>query len=386
MSGRYGRLSVVEMSHPPVLALVAGEDWHFLTHRLGLALAARDAGWRVIAVVPPGARHDDIRALGFEVESVPISRALGAPWVDLLAVWRLRRVFRRQGVTLVHAFALKPVLLSALAALCAVPVVATVSGMGYLFIAGSLKAKLIRGSVLKVLRLLLDRSRRRVIVQNQDDWTAVTASMVQSDRAVLIRGSGVDCRSWLPSPEPSGVPLAVLPARMLWDKGVGETVEAARLLRQRGVALRIALVGDVDPGNPRSIERARLEAWQAEGVVEWWGHQRDMRDVWRQAHIAVLPSYREGLPKALLEAGACGRPAIATDVPGCRELIEDGANGLLVPAQSAEPLADALQRLASDPVLRRRLGQEARRRVEAEFSDPVVHAAILAVYTQVLAD
>ena len=171
-------------------------------------------------------------------------------------------------------------------------------------------------------------------------------------RLSLIAGSGVDTERFTPAPEPEGVPVAMLVARMLWDKGVGEAVEAMRLLRARGVALRLWLAGTPDPDNPRSIAQGQLRQWQDEGLVEWLGQVDDVAALWHRAHIAVLPSYREGLPKSLLEAAASGRPMIATDAPGCRELVRDGSNGLLVPLRQAPPLADALERLATDPGLR----------------------------------
>lgn len=369
------------------IALIAGEDWHFLSHRLGLALAARESGLNVVVIVPPGQRTDEIRAHGLIVETVPISRNLGGVWRDLAAVWRVARVCRRHRVALIHAFALKPILVGALAArLCGVAALtATISGMGYIFINSSAKARLLRAFVLGVFRLLLGRRGTAVIVQNKDDFAAVTSTIATPGQTHLIRGSGVDPQAWPPLPEPDGEPpLAVLPARMLWDKGVGELVEAARLLKARAVPIRLALAGDSDPGNPRCIPPDQLHAWAAEGLVEWWGHQADMVSVWARAHIAVLPSYREGLPKALLEAAACGRPAVTTDVPGCRELVEHEANGLLVPVRAAAPLADALERLARSPDLRRQLGAEARRRVETEFADHIVHDRIIGLYRTLL--
>lgn len=369
------------------IALIGGQDWHFLSHRLELAKAARNAGYTVIVIVPPGDRVDDIRAHGFRVETIPISRNFSGAWNDLMAVGRIARLCRRDHVTLVHAFALKPVLVTALAA--ALPpgpaMVATLSGLGYLFISASAKARAVRTVVGTCLRLLLNRPGRRIIVQNADDWRIATTLAAQS-RIVTVRGSGVDDQDWPALPEPPTEPvLAVLPARMLWDKGVGELVDAARLLKARGVPVRIALVGDGDPANPRSIPAEQLRVWAAEGAVEWWGHQSDMRTVWAQAHLAVLPSYREGLPKALLEAAACRRALITTDVPGCRELVEDGANGLLVPDRDPAALADAIERLVRDPALRDRLAAEARHRIETTFSSRIVHGAILDIYATLCA-
>lgn len=369
------------------IALVGGQDWHFLSHRLGLAEAARTAGYRVLAVVPPGDRVNDIRAHGFEVETIPISRNFASPLSDILAIWRLYRLCQRHKVDLVHAFALKPILIAALAALLprSPPLVATVSGMGYLFMRSRLKARLIRWGLTRVLGFLMNRRHRITIVQNQDDLAACFVSNPKYVR--LVRGSGVDPEFWSALSEPEkGPPVAVLPARMLWDKGVGEMVDAARLLKARNVPVRMVLAGDGDPANPRSIPREQLEAWTAEGIIEWWGHQPDMREVWKQAHIAVLPSYREGLPKALLEAASCGRPLVTSDVPGCRELVEDGANGLLVPARAAEPLANAIERLAVSPDLRRRLATEARRRVLNAFSSDTINTAIITAYHELLED
>ncbi len=173
---------------------------------------------------------------------------------------------------------------------------------------------------------------------------------------------------------------------MLRDKGVVELVGAARLLRDRGVALTVRLVGPPDPDNPASIPAKQLESWRNDGLVEWIGEVDDVSGIWRDAHIAVLPSYREGLPKALLEAAACGRPMVATDVPGCREVVRDGETGLLVPLGDTVALADALQRLAEDPDLRRRLGQTARRMIEDDFSEQIVVCETMALYRQILGD
>jgi glycosyltransferase involved in cell wall biosynthesis len=263
-------------------------------------------------------------------------------------------------------------------------VVNAVSGLGYVFINRTGFAAVLRPGIVAAIRFLFGARGCHVIVQNADD-KAFFDTLVGPARVHLIRGAGIDVDKFVPQAEQSGTPLAALVARLLWDKGIGELVEAARLLQAQGVPLRIALIGKPDPDNPRTIPETLVRQWVAQGLVEWWGHRDDIQEVWRQAHIAVLPSYREGLPKALLEAAACGRPLVATDVPGCRELVTDDDDGLLVPVRQAAPLADALRRLAVDPRLRARLGQRARERVEQEFSSRQVIAAHLAVYRELMA-
>jgi glycosyltransferase involved in cell wall biosynthesis len=222
-----------------------------------------------------------------------------------------------------------------------------------------------------------------VVLQNPDDQRElVSAGAVSPDRITLIRGSGVDLSEFLIAPEPAGPPVVVLPSRLVWDKGVREFVDAASELRRNGVRARFALVGDRDPDNPTSVPPGQLEAWQASGIVEWWGHRHDMPSVFAESHLVCLPSYREGLPKVLLEAAASGRPIVTTDVPGCREVVRHGENGLLVPARSVGPLAHALRELIADPARRARFGRRGREIVEAEFSVERVVEAHVALYRE----
>lgn len=373
------------MNRPRLLFLVT-EDWYFASHRLHLARAALAAGYRVAVATRVSTHAERIRAEGIEVLPFELARRAGNP---LAEVWSLVRLMRRWRPDILHNVALKPAAVGSLAALVAgVPtVINAVSGMGYLYINRSLKARLLRPLATAAFRLLLGRQRCRLIVQNVDDQAFFRdAGMVSAAAIHLIRGAGVDVHHFRPSPEPAGIPVCALVARLLWDKGVGELVEAARLLKAEGVQLRVALVGRPDPHNPRSIPEDTVRAWQAEGVVEYWGHRDDIAAVWAQASIAVLPSYREGLPKSLLEAAACGRPLVTTDVPGCRELVADGDNGLLVPARTIAPLADALRRLATDPILRQRLGARARERTMVEFSEAVIVEQTLDLYHSLIAD
>jgi glycosyltransferase involved in cell wall biosynthesis len=201
------------------------------------------------------------------------------------------------------------------------------------------------------------------------------------EKATLIPGSGVDTERFIKSPEPDGIPVVILPARLLWDKGVGEFVEAARLLRSKCIKARFALVGDIDLDNPTSVTIEQLRDWEKEGVIEWWGWKDSMEQVYAEAHIVCLPSYREGLPKTLVEAAACGRPIIAFDVPGCREIVRPDKNGLLVPVYDVPGLADAMEYLITNSDIRKSMGTAGREIVEDGFSAELIVSQTLGVYS-----
>lgn len=369
----------------PKLLFLVTEDWYFCSHRLPLARAAKAAGYEVVVATRVGAHAEAILAEGFKLVPIGLRRSSQNPWREIKAILEIAGIYRRERPDLVHHVALKPVLYGSIAArLTRVPaVVNALAGLGFVFASESLKARLLRPWVVGALRLLLDARGRVLIVQNPDDRRMlVEGGVVKPARVRLIRGSGVDIRRFAPTPEPVGTPLVVLPSRLLWDKGVGEFVAAARLLKAQGAEARFVLVGAGDPENPATIPDGTLEAWRAEGVVEWWGRREDMSAVLESSSIACLPSYREGLPKVLLEAAACGRPLVATDVPGCREIVIDGSNGLLVPVRDAPALADAIGRLLADPGLRVAMGRRGRELVEAQFSEERVVMQTLAVYRE----
>jgi glycosyltransferase involved in cell wall biosynthesis len=265
-------------------------------------------------------------------------------------------------------------------------VVNALAGLGFLFSSASLKARVLRPMVQLGFRVLLTGADTRVILQNPDDVRLLTVSAhLDPSRVRLIRGSGVDLTVFTPSPEPPGTPVVMLPSRLLWDKGVREFVEAAALLRARGVEARFVLVGSPDPGNPAAVPERTLRDWVETGPIEWWGHREDMPATLAQSHLVCLPSYREGLPKILLEAAACGRPIVTSDAPGCREAVRHGKNGLLVPARNCGALADALESLIRDPAARQAFGRRGREMAEAEFGlEPVIRAT-LGLYAELVA-
>lgn len=375
------------MTRPRLLYLVT-EDWYFCSHRLPLAVAAREAGFDVTVATRVRAHGERIRAAGLDLVPLEWSRRNLNPLLEIGPLVKIVGLYRRLRPTIVHHVALKPVLYGALAARIArVPgVINALAGLGYVFSSSEWKARLLRPAVRTAFHLLLDARNSRLIVQNPDDCALFTGrGMVHAERIAVIRGSGVDLTLFRPRPEPDGLPLVVLPARMLRDKGVHEFVEAAQILRQAGVRARFALVGDADAENPASIPAVQLEQWAAQGMVEYWGWRDDMAEVLAQCNLVCLPSYYgEGLPKSLLEAAASARAIVTCDVPGCREAVEDGVSGLLVAPRDPRSLAAALRRLLADAPLRARMGARGRQRAEAEFSLARVNADTLALYRALL--
>jgi len=369
----------MKTSHPKVLFFVT-EDWFVCSHWLPLIVGAKDAGFEVVVVTRVSKHADKIRQHGVKVVPFEISRRGSNPFREFFTVLRLARIYRKEKPDIVQHIAMKPILYGSLVAhLMRVPhKVNWVAGMGWLFVSKSRRALIMKSAVRRMLGLLLRGT--SVIVENKDDHAIISSLGVLEQHINLVRGAGVDTSLYAPSPEPEGDPLIVLPARMLLDKGVAEFVDAARQLRERGVKARFALVGEPDEGNPASVSRAQLLAWQNEGVVEWWGRHEDMPQVMARSHIVCLPSYREGLPKSLLEAASCERSIVTTDVPGCREIVRDGDNGLLVKARDATALADALAELLADPELRHRMGQRGRQRVLSEFAQERIVEQVLAIY------
>lgn len=376
------------MSRPTILFLVT-EDWYFWTHRLGLAQAIQRRGFDVALAARFTAHRARIEAAGIRCIPLEFVRTLRNPLHELRVVWQVSAIVGRVRPSLVHAVALKPILLSVLAVL-RYPQIAfchAVAGLGHLFASQRPLVRGVRAVVTPVLRALFARRNCWLVAQHADDLAGLVARHIGCPaRAIVIRGAGVDLETFRSLPPPVATqPLVVLPARMLLTKGIHEFVAAAKELRARGIPARCALVGGVDPAAAGALTAAELAALCADGIVEWWGHREDMAEVLPQAAIVCLPSYREGVPKALLEAAACGRPMVATDIPGCREVCRQGQTGLLVPVRDVPALVEALQRLLVDSDLRLRLGQAARELVEREFSAELIHAQTLAFYERCLA-
>lgn len=367
----------------PRLLYVVNNPAFFLSHRLPLAMAAKEAGFDVHVATMAGPSASQIVAHGLSHHVIPMTRSGKNPVQELHTLFALWRLFRRLRPGLVHAVTIKPVLYGGIAArLAGVPAyVAAVSGLGFVFTRSTQGFDFVRRSAVILYRLALGHPNSRVIFQNANDCEVLSrAGVIRPPQVVMVRGSGVDLDRFRATPEPKGAPVAIMVSRLLRDKGVCEFVAAARASAGCASGLRWVLVGSPDPGNPASISDAEFKLWEREGLVECMGEQTDIASLYAYAHIAVLPSYREGLPKSLIEAAACARAVVTTDVPGCRDAIEPDATGLLVPARDSAALAAAVQRLADDPDLRRRFGAAGRELAEREFDIRKVVQAHLDVY------
>jgi len=369
----------------PRLLYVTAEDWAFLSHRLPMARAARDAGFEVHVATRVSDGAAAIEAERFILHPVPFARGSLSPFAALRTVAALRRVHGAVNPDITHRVALQACVLGAVATFGRQgPCVNAFIGLGYSFTSNSSKARALRKFIGAVLRLLVDRDGSVALVQNGDDLSALMSLGIAKDRITLISGSGVDVARFTPQPEPEGPPAFGFVGRLLDDKGVRTLIAAHRLLRARGSAARLLIAGTPDPANPASVTQAEAESWNAEPGVTWLGHVGDIAGLWARAHVAVLPSRREGLPLSLMEAAACGRAMIASDVPGCREIVIDGQTGLLVPADDAPALAAAMERLAGAPELRARYAVAARKLVVEKFAADIIGRLTVQLYRRLL--
>ena len=334
------------------LLFVVNVDWFFLSHRLPIALEAMRQGYEVHIATTLTDKITVLQDHGLVVHSLSLDRSGASLWTAIHEVWQIYRVFKDVNPDVVHLVTIKPVLFGGLAArLAGVPaVVAAISGLGFVFVAKGVKATIRRWLVGALYVLALGHHNLRVIFQNPDDLACLARlAHLPKQKVTIIRGSGVDLTKYCMKPLPTGVPIVLLAARLLVDKGIREFVQTAQILRQRGLSAqdaRFVIVGKPDPANPASLRPDELAQWAQETVVELWGHRTDMPQVLEAAHVMVLPSYYgEGLPKVLIEAAACGRAIVTTDHPGCRDAIEPNKTGLLVPIKNASALADAIEYL-----------------------------------------
>ena len=371
----------------PKIIFVDNSVNSFRHDRMELCYAARKMGLEVHVAAPPGPAASEITKEGFFFHEIPMSRNGTSIWQEPATIFALFRLYRRLRPGLVHHFRLKPVLHGSLAAsLAGVPaVVNTLTGLGHVFTEPSRRNALLRKLISTGCKRAFRHRNLRVVFQNPDDRAVfIRDRIVPGDQTTVIKGSGVDISMFGFSPEPEGTPVVLLASRMLWDKGIAQFVEAAQILKAEGIQARFVLVGSLDPENPAAISAEQLQAWKENGGVEWWGLRKDMPAVLAQSHIVCLPSYREGIPRILIEAAACGRPIVTTDAPGCRELVRPGENGLIVPVQDTHALAAALRTLIENPEMRKAMGHYNRGLAVQEFDLELVVSRYKMVYQDLL--
>ena len=352
---------------------VDNRSQYFVSHRLPLALAVRDQ-LAEVHVTTLSRRDEDLKTItsnGITFHRLSYNSNDRSVVKPLMLGFDLARLFKELRPDLIHVFTLKAMCVGGVAFLMAdkSAVLMTVTGLGYAFTSRTLKARLLGKAVSTIMPPLLKRAGDEFVFQNQDDLAVFHDQFrIDRERLSLIRGSGVNTDEYTMLSEKTGIPIVLLVARMLRDKGVVEFVEAARTLKLEGVQARFVLVGDPDPENPAGIPGSQLKEWHESGVIEWRGYCHDMLTLFSEAHIVCLPSYREGAPKVLIEAASCGKPIVTTDVSGCREVVRHNHNGLLVPPRDSRALADALRTLIRDPQLRISMGRKGRAFAESELS------------------
>jgi glycosyltransferase involved in cell wall biosynthesis len=329
-----------------------------------------------------------IEGAGFPYHSISEQKRSNNPFHELQLVARLYALYRRLQPDIIHQITLRSILYGGVAGLLIrePEIVNGVTGLGYLFTEDDPKVRALRKSVLWVLWMLRKGRRQTYLFQNPDDARLFQRNRIADvSNSVLIKGSGVDTEEFDQDPEPSGSPVVLFPARMLWHKGVREFADAARIVKSNGYDARFVMVGDTDADNPAGVTAEKLEQWEKKGVIEWWGYQESMPDVFAQSHVVCLPSkYREGVPKVLIEAASCGRPIVTTDMPGCREIVQDGENGILVSPGDGQSVAKAIIRLLEDEELRQKMGKQGRALVLKEFSVEHVVERTVEVYRDLL--
>lgn len=367
------------------LLFVAGIDWFFLSHRLPIALEAIKQGYEVHIATAISDKYDVMVKHGLIVHPLPLKRGSMNPLTELKTFFSICQIFCKIRPDIAHLVTIKPVLYGGIAARFTPvkSVVAAVPGLGFVFLAKGVKAQIRRWIVAALYFLALRQKKVKVIFQNQDDKKRILEiTGFPENKTTLIRGSGVDLSLYSYTPLPEGIPIVILAARLLGDKGVREFVTAAKILKAKGHNARFCLVGEPDLQNPSSITQPELDAWKAQGDVEVWGYRSDIPQIFADAYMVVLPSYSEGLPKVLIEAAACGRAVVTTDVPGCRDAIEVDITGLLVPVKDVNALAGAIEKLLTHKELCKKMGNAGRNLAEKEFDVKSVVAVHMDIYNK----
>ena len=365
------------------VVLLIAEYGYFLSHRLSLAHALVRAGYEVTVITGVPAGTAPMTWPGIQVWPLNLRRGMGNPLADLIALWRLVGMLRRLRPGLIHNVSVKLILMGSLAAwITGVPrVLNAYTGLGTLFHSPAGPVPGLRRMLVPVLRFLARRTHAWALFQNPEDQHAMERLLLTApERSALVCGAGVDTEHFRPAPEPDGEPVVLFVGRLLRDKGIEEFVTAARALRKNMVVARFLAAGEPDSENPQSITPAMLKQWRLTSPVQWLGQVADMPALLSRSQIVCLPSYHEGVPKVLLEAAACDRAVVATDIAGCRAVVEHQNTGLLVPVRDAAALGAALETLISQPALRRTMGGRARELAVTHFAAHIINDQVLDLY------
>jgi glycosyltransferase involved in cell wall biosynthesis len=363
-------------------------DWFFLSHRLPVAIAAAERGFEVHVATTITDKAHIIEESGFILHEVGISRGKTNLLSNLRTFLDIIKILRTVQPKIVHLVTIKPILLGGIAArlVNVQGVIAAISGLGYIFIDQGFFASCRRFFVRALYKFSLSHKNLKIICQNLSDLDEMQRTTKLPDSTFsIIDGSGVSLNKFQYSPDTHKIPQIMMASRMLKDKGVIEFAYAASILKKNNIAANFILVGEPDPDNPSSVSRSQIQDWEQKGILEYWGHKDNMEDVLSQASIVVLPSYREGFPKVLIEAAACGRAIVTTDVAGCRDAIYNGVTGVLVPVKDGPALAEAISTLVKKPETYIKMGIEGRKMAEERFDENKVIDQHLSLYNELLA-
>ncbi len=369
------------------ILFIISEESYFMSHRLNLAIEALEKGYKVGLLCNRGKNIHSIKEKGIEVFNFSLSRTSLSPLNHLKTIIKISKTFKLFKPDLIHAVAIKPVIFSSLVTKFhdVEGRVFALGGLGFIFSSNRFLAKLLRPFIVLFLKYCLSGRKTRLIMQNKDDCKKVwDLKLIEKNKTRLIEGAGVDTDLFLPEEESQEMPTVILPARLLWDKGIGEFVEAAKIIKSKSISARFILVGSQDLHNPENIKSQVIDKWVDQGLVEYWGFSDDMPKIMREASIVCLPSYREGLPKVLIEAASCAKPIVTTDVPGCKEVVSHGVNGYLVKEKESKDLAIFLEELILDRNLRNSMGQEGRKIVLDRFAEDLITEKTRKVWEEVL--
>lgn len=356
----------------------------FISHRLAIAITAREKGYDVQIAGQDDEDVPNIEALGFTYHRLPLSRSGSNPFAELWALLSIWLLLWRVKPDVLHLVTLKPALYGGIAARFAPVkgVVAALAGLGYVFMSNGHKVRVVRKVVVQLLKFSFSKKSLLVIFQNPDDKNLmVRLGVISEAKTRLIRGSGVSLSEYPFTPEPAHETVVVtFASRLLFDKGIQEYVDAAAILKARGVNASFQIIGNLDLDNPTNVTSEQLSEWGDISNIEVGGYRKDIASVFAASNLVVLPSYREGLPKVLIEAAACGRAVVTTDVPGCRDAITQDVTGLLVHVKDAESLANAMEKLILDSELRQQMGKAGRALAEEVFAVEKVVQQHLDIY------